>query len=359
MEDIKEGLQEHAKEKSGAALVTIIGSKGSTPRKPGAKMLVFPDGRTFGTVGGGCGEAEIRREALNVLRSRQQQTYALNLTNDTAAEEGMVCGGIMEVFIEYLDGTQVEFWQECLKLMESKESFLMISLIKAKEQDLAGKRLLWTTSGKKVGDLGELKLNSAAGELFSAGLAERKPGLVYLDASGQALFEDRTEAAYQLFVENIATPINLVILGGGHIALPLSQMGKIIGYTITVVDDRPYFANSQRFASADRVICNAFRQALKEVEINPSTFVVIVTRGHKHDKECLREVIDKPAGYIGMIGSRRRVKALLGELAEEGIEQEQLNQVYSPIGLNIGAETPEEIAVSILGEIIRVQKIKR
>ena len=133
-------------------------------------------------------------------------------------------------------------------------------------------------------------------------------------------------------------------------------MAKIIGYEVSVVDDRPSFANSARFPTADTIICDDFERALDAININPQTFVVIITRGHRYDKVCLRKVINQPASYIGMIGSRKRVKALLAELEEEGVPNKLLQKLYSPIGLKIGAETPEEIAVSILSELIKVQR---
>lgn len=354
MDDLKKGLQEIADGKSVAALVTIIRVKGSTPRKPGAKMLVFADGRTYGTIGGGCGEAEIRQQALHVLDNRTSKWYTLNMTNDTAEDEGMVCGGIMEVFIEYLNEAQAEYWRLCLEVVKSKESFVMFTLVQAPNPDQVGRKFLLTRTAQPIGGLGDTSLDLTAKELFDGIWTENRPRLVNLEHEGHVQ-EDKTGFTYQLFVEKITAPIELLVLGGGHIALPICQMGKILGYNVTVVDDRPFFANTERFSCADKVICNNFNQALDQIEITPATFVVIVTRGHRYDKDCLRKVVLKPAGYIGMIGSKRRVKALMNELAEEGIPVERLNKVYSPIGLKISAETPQEIAISILGEIIQVQ----
>lgn len=133
-------------------------------------------------------------------------------------------------------------------------------------------------------------------------------------------------------------------------------MAKILGYEVTVVDDRPSFANSTRFNGADRIICDDFERALDAININPQKFVVIVTKGSYSDKVCLRKVINQPARYIGMMGSYRKVKALKAELEEEGVRSESLQKLYSPIGLKIGAETPVEIAVSILSQLIKVQK---
>lgn len=160
-----------------------------------------------------------------------------------------------------------------------------------------------------------------------------------------------------LFIDPIYPKTRLIILGGGHIALPLAKLGRFLDFQITVVDDRPSFANSFRFAEADEVICEDFARVIEKLTFDINTFVVIVTRGHDSDKECLGKVLktsQRPA-YVGMIGSRKKVAAIMNALQDEGISIECLNTVHSPIGLDIGAQTPEEIAMSILTEIIMVR----
>lgn len=149
----------------------------------------------------------------------------------------------------------------------------------------------------------------------------------------------------------------LIILGGGHIAKPLARYGADIGFKVTVVDDRPSFANAVRFPEASKVLCESFDTCFENLKVMESDFVVIVTRGHRHDAVCLRQALVVNPEYLGMIGSQRRVKGLMEQFMEEGFSQEQLNQVHSPIGLRIGAVTPEEIAISIIAEIISVKRI--
>ncbi len=190
--------------------------------------------------------------------------------------------------------------------------------------------------------------------------------LIQLEAEIRQVFEMRTarvlNVQYQginlkIFVDPVFPLARLVILGGGHIALPLASIGKLLGYEVTVIDDRLSFANQARFPMADRVICEDFRKAIGEISFDSNTYTVIVTRGHRHDKTCLEEVLRLPtSGYIGMIGSRRKVAALFQDLQEEGFGDAELNRVYTPIGLDIGAQTPEEIAVSIMAEIIMVNR---
>lgn len=160
-----------------------------------------------------------------------------------------------------------------------------------------------------------------------------------------------------LFVEVQARPPTLIIVGAGHVALPLAQLGKMIDFDVVVLDDRPQFANAQRFPMADRVLAQPFEETLRRWPINANTFIVLVTRGHTHDVACLLEVLDSPAAYIGMIGSKRRVSAVFELLEKErGLAPEKFSRVYSPIGLDIGAESPAEIAIAIIAEIINVYR---
>lgn len=335
-------------------LATITGVKGSTPRKTGAKMLVLADGRTFGTIGGGCGEAEVRREALNVLFTGVSGKHLVNMTNDLAAEEGMVCGGIMEVFLDVL-GEDKGLVAAYATALENREEPVLVTLSGSSDPVRApiGSKLFRTVSGRAEGNLGLEPLNQAAWKLIEAAHLSGKTQEVGLAADYS---ETADEPAFQLLIEPNPLPPELVILGGGHIALPLATMANLVGYRVTVVDDRPSFANPQRFPQAEQVICQDFAAALAEMDITEHTEVVIVTRGHRHDKVCLEAVINRPAAYIGMIGSRRRVKALLSDLEDSGVSRERLDFVHTPIGLVIGAETPEEIAVSILAELIKCRR---
>lgn len=358
--EVYQGLKKVFDESLEAALVTVTSVLGSTPRKPGAKMLVFADGTTVGTIGGGCGEAEARREALNVLASHSSKSYYLNMTADIAQEEGMVCGGIMALFMDYLGSDslseQTKLLKEYLSSVKNLSNPILVTVIEAPDERLIGKKLLIKNNDDVIGDLGLEELNRLALESSQTVGRRCQPLLIGLDSEFNSGKNPVTKSDYQILIELPTTVVGLLILGAGHIALPLATMAKILGYEVTVVDDRPSFANSVRFNTADRIICDDFDRAIDGIKITPQTFVVIITRGHRYDKVCLRKVINQPASYIGMIGSRKRVKALISELEEEGVPQQLFKNLYSPIGLKIGAETPEEIAVSILGELIKVQK---
>lgn len=354
------GLKKALDLNQAAALITIASVRGSTPRKPGAKMLVLADGTTMGTIGGGCGEAEARREALNVLASQRPKVHQLNMTADIAQEEGMVCGGIMELFIDYLDSQSclngTSLVKDYLAAQEDSTPPVLVTIIEAAEERLIGKKMFLKNNVEVVGDLGVEELSKVALESAKIGGKRYQPLLVSLNSEFEPCDTSKTKAAFRFLVEPPTTVVKLLILGAGHIALPLATMAKIVGYEVSVVDDRPSFANTSRFPTADAVICNDFERAIDGIIINPQTFVVIITRGHRYDKVCLRKVINQTASYIGMIGSRKRIKALIADLEEEGVSSELLQNLYSPIGLKIGAETPEELAVSILGELIKVQR---
>ena len=165
------------------------------------------------------------------------------------------------------------------------------------------------------------------------------------------------DSRLEVFVEVQRRPPTLIIVGAGHVALPLAQLGKMIDFEIVVLDDRPLYANKKRFPMADQVLAQPFAETLRRWPINEDTYLVLVTRGHSHDVESLLEVIDSPARYIGMIGSKRRIKAVFELLEKEkGINPAQFDRVYAPIGLDIGAESPTEIAIGIIAEIINVYR---
>lgn len=176
-----------------------------------------------------------------------------------------------------------------------------------------------------------------------------------LETGAVQLITDSEDETY--LIEPYFPQPSLIILGGGHIAKPLAEFGSKAGYSVTVIDDRPSFANSARFPTAENVICESFEKCFDLINLNQSTFVVIVTRGHRHDMHCLKEVLKYNTAYVGMIGSRRRVKAAMDQLINEGYSKESLNKVCSPIGLDIGAVTPEEIAFSIIAQVIKYRRL--
>jgi xanthine dehydrogenase accessory factor len=166
-----------------------------------------------------------------------------------------------------------------------------------------------------------------------------------------------TESKVDVFFQILTAVRKVIIVGAGHLAIPLVKLARILGFHITVIDDRVVYANQQRFPDADEVIVGDMAETLGKIKITPQTYIVLITRGHQYDEPCLRKVVASPAKYIGMIGSRRRIKACFIRFRDEdGIPEELLNKVYAPIGLDIRAESPEEIALAIISEMIKVRR---
>ena len=226
-----------------------------------------------------------------------------------------------------------------LAALEGKiELALAVVIESPDEPDLLGRRLAW--DGERLhGTLGDAARDETVRRLLEAA-----------EGRGTA----RVQRAIELYVERVAPPAELVVVGAGHIAQPLSRIGALLGFRVTVVDDRPDFARRDRFPDADRVVVADFADPFAGISIGPRSYVVLVTRGHRYDFDCVRALARAGAepAYVGMIGSRRRVRAAFEQLAAEGFDEERLARIHAPIGLDIGAETPAEIAVAIAAEMI-------
>ncbi len=223
---------------------------------------------------------------------------------------------------------------------------------------LAGVKMLVRGDGSVLGMLDGGALDEAVLSAAPEAFRSHRVELLYLNSEGSRLSRQDTAKgpAYQVMIEVHEPPATLLIIGGGHVGKALAAIGQLCGFSIEVVDDRPEFANAERFPEADRITCGRFEEVLRDYSIDANTYAVCVTRGHKHDETSLRLVADSPAVYVGMIGSKRRVRAVLQHLVEDGLSREAAARVHTPIGLDIGAETPEEIAVSIMAEIIQARR---
>ncbi|MDN5344325.1 MAG: xanthine dehydrogenase accessory factor [Clostridia bacterium] len=244
---------------------------------------------------------------------------------------------------------KLEFFRHLLTALDGQQPAVAVTVIKTAPEVpgvVPGNRYLWTLQGP-YGSPGADNLDAAVAGLAREVLVSRRPRLATLEtAAGRVT----------LFLEPVLPEPEVIVLGGGHVGQQVAAVAKLAGYRVTAIDDRPDFASRALFPLADRLICNDFTVALQEIAITPATYIVIVTRGHRYDYDCLRAVIEKPAAYIGMIGSRRRIKGVKERLLADGVPEAVLARVHAPIGLDIGAETPAEIAISILAEIIRVYR---
>jgi xanthine dehydrogenase accessory factor len=255
MRDVFEAALGATRTDEPAALVTVIATEGSTPQKAGAKMVVYADGRIVGTIGGGCVEAEMIRRARHAIGQHRSQLAAYDLTPDQAGEDGLVCGGRMQVFIEPIEGVPT-----------------------------------------------------------------------------------------------------LLLFGAGHVAQPLARLAKSVGFRVEVADDRAKFANPERFPEADLILVEPFAEAAAKMTLQRSSYAVVVTRGHKGDADALQAVLGRGLRFVGLLGSRPKAVHVISELEERGVAAEALGEIHVPLGVEIGAQSPEEIAVSILAELIAVRR---
>jgi xanthine dehydrogenase accessory factor len=338
------------------AVATIVRTRGSSPREVGARMLVRPDGATDGTVGGGCGEAEVWRAALEVIEDEQPRMVVVDLTNEIAMSSDGVCGGVLDVFVEPWQTDTADVASAMLEAVDRRRAAATATVV-SRSRGLpvsVGEKLLIIDGQASDGSLSwqalqERVLADAPGVLAAG---ESKWRTYTFEADGEL----STSGQVGVFFDLAMPRPTLVVVGAGHVGVPIAEVGHLLDFEVVVIDDRPSYANAERFPHADRIIVDEFTSALDSLEITPSTFIVLVTRAHTFDVHALRKIISKPTGYIGMIGSRRRVYAVFKLLREEGVPLEDLMRVHAPIGLDIKTETPGEIAVSVGAELLKVRR---
>jgi xanthine dehydrogenase accessory factor len=402
MESIYARLNDFIAEAETVAVATIIDVKGSVPREVGAKMIIHPLGQHVGTVGGGCGEADVIKAALDVIQTGEPATVRVDLTEDISMQSLGVCGGIMDVFVERVGETTADGGPQT----DDRRPMTTVAALRGSMLAREPVALATVVSGPAAGAQAVVWLDRPP--LGSLGLADAEPQVIadaqavlrgrqhrllrYLGAGDESSVDDVQglrfkvqssavdgpsstphlpvgadvvhrpssivdDQPFAVFIEVQRRAPELLIVGGGHIAVPLAQLASMCDFSVTVLDDRPSFASPARFPTAQKVLTAPLRETVRDLPLDHDSFIVLVTRGHSHDVECLQEVLDRPVAYIGMIGSQRRVDAVIKLLVEEqGIDPIKLDRVYAPIGIAIGARTPAEIGVCIMAEIINVYR---
>ena len=348
---MKEVIQEAVKlSKDGepCVLATVVRTKGSTPQKAGAMLLVRQDGSGVGTLGGGCVEGDIWFAAKEILRQHggpEFKNYYLN--EDIAARDGLVCGGTMYFFLDPLWGPEdfSAIGDELAEAYEGGDAVSLATVVNVREgADNLGAKLLLRLDGSVTGTLGSADLDQQAIEI-----AKRV-------AEVGATESFSTDTGAEVFVEGFTTPPTLVMVGGGHVGKATADLAHSLGYRVFVVDDRPEFANEERFPHAEQTVVTPYDKWSDQLSLNLNSFVVVATRGHRFDDMALESALDTKARYIGLLGSRRKTMMIYRRLIEQGIPVDRLRQVHAPVGLDIGALTPEELAVSIMSEIIMIRR---
>ncbi len=313
-------------------LVTITASTGATPRGVGARMLVGRAGRLCGTIGGGAVEYRAEQMALRALEEKRSDRHGFSLTRNDVEDLGMICGGAVDVFFHYIPAGNQE----------------TLSLAREAERLFAAGEALWLLSD--VGHDGGLSLYTER-EGF---LGRPCPDWLKTQLTRQPRRIQRDGADH--CVEQINSPGRVYIFGCGHVSQQLEPLLTRVGFRCVMLDDRPDFADRARFPTAEEVRCIDLRNIAASVRIGCEDYVCVMTRGHAHDTEVQAQVLRRHPCYVGVIGSRKKAAAVRKTLAElHGLTDEELDQVTTPIGLAIGAETPEEIAVSIAAQLIQVR----
>jgi xanthine dehydrogenase accessory factor len=345
-------------------LATIITRNGSAPRLTGAQMIVRRDGSIIGTIGGGLLEAQVLMESQAVFKSRSAIVQEYHFTGSDAALMDMICGGSQEVLVEFVDAGQDLMSRLCADALEAlrrKEKAWWITAMPAKDS-LSSPTSHWLV--KVDGTLSSAVLpdsqNNTAIRLVAA--ASHADAIRLHLGNGQVDLADTHNPVLvqvesrRYLVAPLAVGGSVYIFGAGHVSQKLALLTSMVGFRTVVLDDRPEFANRQRFGAVDEVIVlKSFERAFEGLAIDNNSFIVIVTRGHLNDAKVLAQALNTGAGYIGMIGSKRKRELVYKELEHGGIPDEALRKVHSPIGIDIGADSPEEIAVSITAELIRVR----
>ena len=238
----------------------------------------------------------------------------------------------------------MEIIARVVELLEKEKTFCLATVLDSDNPDvLSGHKAIVFNDGRMEGSLGSTKLDSKLGLSARKALKENNNGII------------EPEAGVKVFLNILSSDARLIICGAGHIAVPLARIADQLGFRVTVIDDRSDFASPSRFPNCE-VIVEDFTTALRNMHFSPSTYVVVITRGHEYDTDCLIEILKKESLYVGLIGSRRRVRIVLETLGEKGFSQQKLKEVFTPIGLPIGAESPEEIAISIVSELVCVRR---
>jgi xanthine dehydrogenase accessory factor len=323
---------------------SVVETRGSTPQKAGASMLVFPDGSQRGTLGGGCVEAEVKQRALAVLGRGGDRPEVLSfcLDDDYGWDDGLICGGRMTIVADALRAPGArDYCRRLRELVESGRGCTQAVVI-GPNAGAAGARCLFDAAGRPAARLGDgLSPEAVARDL--APLTER-PG---------------PKTQHGIAFLPVLPRVTLLIVGGGHVGQAVARLAAEVDFDVWVLDDREPYASRERFPQAQRRLVGAIGPTLAELSpsLDASCYCLIVTRGHNHDEEALYHLAPSAAGYVGMIGSKRKIKLIYEDLLAQGLSSEQLARVHAPLGLPIGSQTVPEIAVSIVAELIAYRNL--
>jgi len=345
--DIIKAFDEAQKLGKQTALATVVHVEGSSYRRPGARMLIEDDGQLTGAISGGCLEGDALRKALLVMTEKRSRLVTYDTMDDDDAKfgVGLGCNGIIQVLIEPIDISNPDNPIQYLKKVnEKRQTAALVTLFSLQDRKgpQYGTCLLLKEDGGLVQHVPVLK------EVL---LADANEVLINQNSS----FKNYTSDDHNItaFIEVIKPPVSIIIIGAGNDVVPVVNMADILGWETTVVDGRANYAKQERFVSACQVLVAKPENVLEQITIDEHTVFVLMTHNYNYDMAMLRQLLQKNVQYIGMLGPKKKRERMLNELKDEGsnFTEQQLSVLHSPVGLDIGAETSEEIALSILAEI--------
>jgi xanthine dehydrogenase accessory factor len=329
-------LDDHLRAGRSVCYTALVETRGSTPQKAGASMLVFPDGSQRGTLGGGCVEAEVKRRALQVLESGDAELMTFHLDNDYGWDDGLICGGRMKMLVDPLrPGGDASYYRAVADQLLAARGCTEAVALETNGPLTAGDHWLFDESGQMLAS----RNSNAAPAQVTASLRELTSRPRPYVTNGVSYLPHLSRC-------------RLIVIGAGHVGQKVAQLAHDVDFDVWVVDDREEYCNTERFPQAKRLIVAPFETSLSALNIDSDTYCLIVTRGHNHDEEALAYIAESPARYIGLIGSKRKIKLIFADLLKKGISAEALRRVFAPLGFDIGSQTVPEIAISILAELI-------
>jgi xanthine dehydrogenase accessory factor len=324
---------------------TVVQTFRSAPRPPGASMLVGPGGTAVGSVSGGCVEGAVYEAAQEVMQTGTPVLERYGVSDDDAFSVGLTCGGILHVYVEKVDHSTFPELGDVARSIHEREPVAVVTCISGSGDRLGRRLVVWPD--RVAGSLGSARLDDAATDDVRGLLAQGHTTVLRYGHDGERRGDD-----LELFVAAYAPPPRMLVFGAIDFAAAVARVGSFLGYRVTVCDARPVFATPRRFPDADEVVVEWPHEYLQRTTVDERTVICVLTHDPKFDIPLLEIALRTPAAYIGAMGSRRTHDDRLARLQEAGLTAEELERLHSPIGLDLGARTPEETAVSIAAEII-------
>lgn len=349
MIDILHEIRTWIEERKPFALATVIGTWGSSPRQVGSAMAVSEDMRIAGSVSGGCVENEVIEAALDVLKNNRVRVLEFGVSDDKAWSVGLSCGGTIKVFVEKhfafsRNPVEQEIWDRLTHAIDDNDPIMLLKKL-SEDEDAFNRHLLVSADGGHWGDWGALseKAKSVALTLYH----QRKSEITQIERQ-------------EVFVQVFSRKPTLLIIGGSHISIPLVKFAHELNFETVVIDPRKVFASKERFPlQPGKLIAGWPQEVLPDIDLNEDIYAVLLTHDPKIDDEALKILLRSNVAYIGALGSAKTHEKRCARLKENGFSDEEISRIHGPVGLNINASTPHEIALSIIGQVVEMKNSKK